>query len=90
MIESTMTYTELSDHAFKGAAEYLQMAIRHVDTLDGWGGAKQNPALVAALVQASAVEFLSLMVSHRAVPALSDLTGRVGDIADIAGGVQGK
>lgn len=81
--ESSMTYTEMSEHAFKGAVEYLQLAIRHVDQLEGWGGAMKNPVLVAALVQAAATEFNSMMLSHRISPALDCVTEAVAEVGDV-------
>lgn len=81
--ESSMTYTEMSGHAFKGATEYLQLAIRHVDQLDGWGGAQKHPELVAALVQAAATEFNSLMLSHRVSQSLDRVTEVVAEVSDV-------
>ena len=81
--ESSMTYTEMSEHAFKGAAEYLQLAIRHVDQMEGWGGAIKNPQLVAALVQAAATEFNSMMLSHRVSQSLDRVTEAVAEVSDV-------
>lgn len=85
MNELYMTYEQLGAQAAKAAADRLAAAIESVDRLLGEGAARQNPALVAALLQSTSTEYLALMFSHRIYPILEDVAGGLRDISDTLG-----
>ncbi|MBP1316321.1 hypothetical protein [Herbaspirillum sp. 1130] len=83
--ETAMSYTELGEKAAQGAQDYFLRAVRAVEEKWGEGAAEKYPQIVAALIQASATEYLASMLSHRAVPGLNTLADAAHSIADKLG-----
>jgi hypothetical protein len=82
MNEIFMSYEQLGVQASRAALERLSSATEAIDRLLGEGAAKQNPALVAALMQATSIEYLALMFSHRIFPTLDEINAGLRDVAD--------
>lgn len=62
-------------------AAYMREAVKHIDNYFGDGYAKQNPALVAAFIQASAQDFHTAMMKVAA----QDLGG---DLCNVSMGIE--
>ncbi len=81
--EISMSYGDLMGQASKTARQYLIEAKAHVDDLMGHGAAQKHPELVAALVQASATDYVAAMLSHRVVPELAMVVQSIDNLAEI-------
>lgn len=55
---------QLMEQGADTAHTWLRKAIESIDDLMGEGAAKANPALVAAMLQASAADFATIKVSE--------------------------
>lgn len=73
MSETQVTYGQLAAQASITARGYLTAAIETIDDLMGDGAARENPALVTAVMQAATADYLAAMFSHRVAPALSEI-----------------
>ena len=69
--EESISYTQLSAQASKAANDYLFAALNTIEERMGKGAAEKYPEIVAALIQATATEYLASMISHRIAPSLS-------------------
>lgn len=84
-VETAMSYTDLGAKASQGAHDHFLRAVKAVEEKWGEGAAEKYPQIVAALIQASATEYLASMLSHRATPALNALADATYSIADKLG-----
>lgn len=78
--DAAMSTEKLMEQAAGTARGYLVAAIANVDELMGDGASQKHPELVAALVQASATDYLAAMLSHRVVPELATIGVAITDV----------
>lgn len=82
MSEDQMNYGELSAQAVLAARVYLTGAVNTVNEVMGDGAAAANPALVAAVLNATSTEYLASMLSHRIRPGLDGIADAIRDAGD--------
>lgn len=77
MSEDLMNYGQISEMASRAAHNYLRSAVQTVNEVMGEGAAAANPALVAAVLNATSTEYLASMLSHRVRPGLDGIADAI-------------
>lgn len=72
-----MSTIEIEHKAGQAAKRYLDEAIEAVEEKFGQGTAGQYPAIIAALIQASAAEYMAGIMDHRIAPNLDHIADAI-------------
>lgn len=81
----------IHDSSKDAAANYLRAAVREIDEVFEPGYAKANPQVIAAYMQAAAIDYAGSVLARTSEDLLPDLVGQLVDaIEHVADGLADK